>query len=99
MGCSGSNGRPTYCASIAGDGLDEVDARGRRVTDDDFILLFNAHHEPIPFTLPPFEGNGWLVLIDTARDDGLVPEGTFQGDGVYELQERSLVLLQKVSRQ
>jgi glycogen operon protein len=84
---------------LAGDGLDEVDARGRRVTDDDFVLLFNAHDGAIPFTLPPFEGNGWLVLIDTARDDGLLPEGTFQGDGVYELKERSLVLLQKVSRQ
>ena len=84
---------------LAGDGLDEVDARGRRVSDDDFVLLFNAHDGPIPFTLPPFEGNGWLVLIDTARDDGLVPEGTFQSNGVYELMERSLVLLQKVSPQ
>ncbi len=84
---------------LAGDGLDEVDARGRRVSDDDFVLLFNAHDGPIPFTLPPFEGNGWLVLIDTARDEGLVPEGTFQSNGVYELKERSLVLLQKVSPQ
>ena len=31
--------------------LDETDARGRPVRDDNFLLLFNAHHEAMPFTL------------------------------------------------
>ena len=30
---------------LAGDALDEVDARGRPVRDDNFLLLFNAHHD------------------------------------------------------
>ena len=28
------------------------DERGHRIRDDNFILLFNAHHEDIPFILP-----------------------------------------------
>jgi glycogen operon protein len=82
---------------LAGDRLGETDARGRAMTDDDFIVLFNAHDGPIAFTLPAFNGFGWLVLLDTARDEGLSPEGTFRGDNAYQLEPRSLALLQKVS--
>ena len=30
----------------------EPDARGERITDDSFLLLFNGHHEDMDFTLP-----------------------------------------------
>jgi glycogen operon protein len=88
------------CLGVYLDGrrLGESDARGRDVTDDDFIVLFNAHDGPIPFTLPAFAGDGWLVLLDTARDDGLLQDGTFSGDQAYPLEGRSLVLLQKTPR-
>jgi isoamylase len=82
---------------LAGDRLGETDGRRREVTDDDFIVLFNAHDGPIPFTLPAFDGWGWIVLLDTARDEGLLPEGTHQGASVYSIEARALVLLQKVS--
>ncbi len=40
---------------------------GRRVTDDHFLLLFNAHNEPIRFTLPSKSfGNDWRLRLDTA---------------------------------
>jgi pullulanase/glycogen debranching enzyme len=29
---------------LAGDAIDEVDARGERIVDDTFLLLLNAHH-------------------------------------------------------
>ena len=32
------------------------DARGRPVTDDDFVVLFNAHHDAVPFTLARYFG-------------------------------------------
>ncbi|HEY3459824.1 MAG TPA: NUDIX domain-containing protein [Casimicrobiaceae bacterium] len=88
------------CLGVYLDGrrLGESDARGRDVTDDDFIVLFNAHDGPIPFTLPAFDGAGWLVLLDTARDDGLLQDGTFSPDHAYPLEGRSLVLLQKIPR-
>ena len=51
---------------LAGRGLEEQDEHGNPIVDDDFLLLFNAHGEEIPFTLPPFSKGGWEVLIDTA---------------------------------
>jgi len=82
---------------LAGDRLDETDARGHPVVDEDFIVLFNAHDGPISFTLPPFDGFGWIVLVDTARDGGVMPEGTFHSEPAYALEGRSLVLLEKVT--
>ena len=37
---------------LNGDAIPEPDAMGRRISDDHFVLLFNAHTEPIDFTLP-----------------------------------------------
>ena len=52
---------------LNGDAIPEQDQMGRRVTDDHFLLLFNAHSEPIRFTLPPKSfGNDWRVRLDTA---------------------------------
>jgi isoamylase len=81
---------------LAGEALFEVDERGRPVTDDSFIVLFNAHHDLIPFRLPDYAGNGWLALVDTAHEHGLLPEGTYQPNGVYQLEGRSLALLQQI---
>ena len=83
---------------LDGDALDEVDARGHPARDDDFLVLFNAHHDTIEFRLPDYDAAGWLVLADTGRDDGLVPDGTFQPHGVYAVAGRSLALLQRVRR-
>ena len=66
---------------LGGDALDEIDARGRPIFDDSFIVLFNAHHDPIPFTLPPMGAGSWLLLMDTARDDGLLADGVYQPHG------------------
>ncbi len=52
---------------LNGDAIPEQDQMGRRVTDDHFLLLFNAHNEPIRFTLPSKSfGNDWRVRLDTA---------------------------------
>lgn len=60
--------------------------------DGVFLLLINAHHEAVPFTIPPERfGSHWKRLIDTARPD----EGdtTFEPGQEYPLEGRSLVLL------
>jgi glycogen operon protein len=42
---------------------------GERVKDDSFYVIFNAHHEPLPFTLPPQQfGASWMRVLDTASD-------------------------------
>jgi glycogen operon protein len=51
---------------LNGDGIRERDARGGRITDDSFLLYFNAHYEPVDFTLPPAEyGAAWRTVLDT----------------------------------
>ena len=83
---------------LAGQALTETDLRGRPVRDLNFLLLFNAHHGPVPFRLPDCAGGDWRTLIDTAFEDGLEIDGSFAGGADYELQGRSLVLLRQVDR-
>jgi isoamylase len=78
---------------LAGTALTETDARGRPLKDDSFILLFNAYHEELAFCLPDFGGANWLVLVDTAHEGGLAPDGTVAPGGSYGLCGRSLALL------
>jgi isoamylase len=75
---------------------EEIQARtsdGRLITDDSFLLLFNAFGEPITFTLPTRRfGARWSVVIDTADNvhaDPLAARARVQVDG------RSLVLLRR----
>ena len=57
---------------LAGEHLDEYDQRGQRLKDDNFLLLFNAHHEEIAFQLPRLhDGSGWEALLDTDHAGGL----------------------------
>jgi isoamylase len=51
-----------------GDALPDPDPRGRRISDDSFLLLFNAHHEDVTFVLPGRAwGRRWQTEFDTAR--------------------------------
>lgn len=52
---------------LAGTANDEVDKHGSRVRDENFLLLLNAHHDSIPFVLPPCSPQGmWELLLDTS---------------------------------
>jgi len=74
--------------------LGERDRRNRPIIDDNFLMLLNAHHEEIPFTLPQFHyGAKWETLIDTVFEDGIRKEGQFAGGDKYPLQGRSSALL------
>jgi glycogen operon protein len=51
---------------LNGDELHELDDDGKRVRDGSFLLLFNAHYEPLDFVLPPMSfGKAWTVVVDT----------------------------------
>jgi glycogen operon protein len=63
-----------YARSVAvflnGQGIPDRDELGDRVIDDSFLLLINAHHEPVDFTLPdPDYGTHWKTVLDTADPD------------------------------
>ena len=47
---------------LNGDAIPTPNERGERVVDDSFYVMFNAHHEPVDFTLPPKEwGARWTL--------------------------------------
>jgi isoamylase len=79
---------------LAGEALTETDRRGRRLTDENFLLLFNAGAEAVEFSLPQQLGpGGWLVLVDTSYEQGLQEDGAIEPGSSYRAQGRSLVLL------
>ena len=78
---------------LAGQGIHEKDERGKPLTDNNFLLLMNAHHENVSFLLPTVaSGMGWVTLIVTSspahRNPILHEAGTD-----YPLPARSLALL------
>ena len=77
---------------LAGDLIGDLDERGEPIVGETLLLLLNAHHEPLPFTLPKTRANhAWERLLDTA--DGDVNPIVLHGGQQYPLQGRSLALL------
>jgi glycogen operon protein len=56
---------------LNGDALRDLDANGDLLRDDSFLLLFNAHHEPLDFTMPAASfGGKWRVALATSSESG-----------------------------
>ncbi|MGH7973557.1 MAG: glycogen debranching protein GlgX, partial [Limisphaerales bacterium] len=80
-----------------GDAFEIQDERGERVNDDTLLLLLNAHHEPIPFTLPAFvPGAKWALVFDTTRPALKPEQESFDGEISLQLEARSMALLRFV---
>ena len=80
---------------LHGDAIEEHDERGRPIYGDTFLLLLNAHSQPIPFRLPKQLGIArWGVTVDTCFADGKrADRRTFNTGESYPLQARSTALL------
>jgi len=79
---------------LSGQGLDEMDERGRKRGDENFLLLLNAHHEDVGFVVPEFRpGARWTAWMDTSREEGLRPADSYDARAIYPLQARSMVVL------
>ena len=64
--------------------------------DDSFVLCFNAHNEPIEFTLPPAEfGAEWRIVIDTAGEEATQSED-LRAAAKLTVDAHSTVVLQAV---
>ena len=60
------DGAKALAVFLNGDAISEPDPRGERISDDRFLLLFNAAGDPVTFTLPEARyGASWQVYIDT----------------------------------
>jgi isoamylase len=83
---------------LAGAAIERSDKRGRPVTDNNFMLLFNAHHEEIPFVLPQFlTDKAWWTVLDTAADSVPFEQRRHEAGTLYPLQGRSLALLRETA--
>ena len=79
---------------LAGQGLDETDERGRKLGDENFLVLLNSYHEDVAFALPAFHpATRWVAWMDTSRENGLRNADTHDAGTSYPLQARSMVIL------
>jgi isoamylase len=79
---------------LNGDGLRTTDGRGEPIRDDSFILLFNAHFEPVSFTLPPRRfAPRWTVELSTAEPK--VGGEIYAARAVVPVDSRSLIVLRR----
>jgi len=79
---------------LNGQGIPDLGPRGERVSDDSFLLCFNAHTEPIDFILPPAEfALAWTVVVDTDSTEVVEP---IKAGGTVPVGGRALLVLQEV---
>jgi isoamylase len=76
------------------DAVGERDDHGRRVSDDNLLILMNAHSEPVTFRLPAEvpEGRG-EVLVDTAERALAGGEREREKGGESEVRDRGMVVM------
>jgi isoamylase len=82
----------TYLPGIA---LAGDDARGHPLADDDFLLLFNAHHEDMDFLIPDIGAEPWQVVIDTSAEGGTPGAPAIQPGESYTMKCRAMAVLQR----
>jgi isoamylase len=79
---------------LAGDAIEEVDDLGEPIVGDTFLILLNAHHEPVPFVLPAHASRvSWEPVLDTRDWDGEVDRPSLRTGEQYMLEGRSLAVL------
>ncbi|MDH4097136.1 MAG: glycogen debranching enzyme GlgX, partial [Nitrospira sp.] len=80
---------------LAGDAISETDAKGRPIIGDTLLILLNAHHTPLAFTLPAHKsGIRWCPLLDTAlTGETEKPVTILKGGERYDMEGRSIAVL------
>ncbi len=77
---------------LAGDLIGDLDDHGEPILGETLLILLNAHHEAIPFTLPLTKSeHRWERILDTAAPNA---QSAFMNEKeVYKLEGRSLSVL------
>jgi isoamylase len=80
---------------LNGEGLVSPNDRGERLVDDSFYIMFNAHHETLPFILPAARwGRRWTRVLDTVSDWAEEEAGYAAGDKI-PVEGRSVTVLMR----
>ena len=82
------------CVGLILDGRAQPTGIRKRGIDRTLMLIMNAHHDLVSFTLPQVTGGtGWLLLVDTNQPN-LNGLPRFDFEHGYEVTGRSLLLLE-----
>jgi len=80
---------------LNGDAISTPGRRGELVVDDSFLLVFNAHHEDIAFTLPGEPvARRWMSVLSTA--DPLAGGDRWDGGAELTVGARSVHVLRRL---
>ena len=90
-----------YAKSIAlflnGNRIPSPGPQGQKISDDSFLLLFNAYWETIEFSLPQsFADDEWQIVIDTKEPRFVTEKQTFTGNHAVPVIGRSIVVLRQL---
>ncbi|MEU6981384.1 MULTISPECIES: glycogen debranching protein GlgX [unclassified Streptomyces] len=59
---------------LNGNAISEPGPQGERISDDSFLLMFNASAQELEFAVPDSHGESWKVVVDTSHPEGMPPE-------------------------
>jgi glycogen operon protein len=81
---------------LNGDEIPATNPRGEPVVDESFLLLFNAHYEPIEFKLPTKRfGTRWRLEVSTADPDAEAGARSYPSRASLMVESRSVVVLRR----
>ncbi|HSD77246.1 MAG TPA: glycogen debranching protein GlgX [Solirubrobacteraceae bacterium] len=82
---------------LNGEEIPERTQRGDPIDDDSFLLLFNAHYDPVTFTLPARRfGTTWTHELCTARPEIGAGADVLRARQELHLEARSLKVLRRL---
>jgi glycogen operon protein len=93
-----NSGSLAFAMWLNGAALTDTDADGNALTDDTFLILFNASWNPQVFSQPSSSlGTTWMPVLDTTQATGSpAPSSTpLPADSAYTLSPRSLLALRR----
>ncbi|YAL81861.1 glycogen debranching protein GlgX [Dermacoccaceae bacterium W4C1] len=83
---------------INGSAIKAPDQKGQPVTDDDFLLLFNADPEDVAFTMPPEHPTPWIPELATSESVQIGADSEVVKSGAQiQVPARSLMVLRTVA--
>jgi glycogen operon protein len=72
--------------------------RGEDISDDSFLLLFNAHNEDRQFKLPrPHMGRRWELELTTASPDAQAGSATYEARTLVGVIAHAVTILRRVA--
>ncbi|MET9350058.1 glycogen debranching protein GlgX [Streptomyces termitum] len=58
---------------LNGNAISEPGPQGEPITDDSFLLMFNASSQELEFAVPDSHGRCWRTVVDTSDPEGVPP--------------------------